>query len=307
MLVDFLKKQTGFTMPTLMLTIAVVLLLATSVLVTVNPAKRIGKSKNARRLADITAIAKAVETYAIDNHQLPSDFSTTSLSTENKFVLCSSEGALTCNGETWGCLVVDDDDFLGVYLPTLPVDPSKSDASDTGYYVTRKADNMLAIGSCDTYNDDTIQVVSKAALPDYVALPVCGNLIIEGNEACDDGDRENETQTCGNGIQENGTYCNSTCTAVINLTEACDDGDTDWETCGNSTLDSAGTYCNPTCTSVTVVSSDEWCDSNGSGGLCIDEGTNYYSTGFVWDGINCTKFDAGCSDTCHACIWACGF
>jgi hypothetical protein len=340
MLVKFWKKQGGFTIFSLMLTIGAVAVIAVSVLVVVDPVKRIGQANDAKRLVDIRAFAQAVETYAIDNHQIPADLSMSGLAEDEKFVLCSSEGALTCDGETLVCLVVDDSDFLGAYIPELPVDPSKSNANDTGYYITRKSDNMLAVGACDSYSDDTIQITAKASLPDYVA-PICGDGTREGSEICDDGDTTTEacgddtiqsgtycnatcttvlamsetcddgnttteTQTCGNSIQEIGTYCNAGCTAVINLTEACDDGDTSWEGCGSSSVEDAGSYCNPTCTGVTVVSVDEQCDSNRWSGECEMFGTTYYTGGFTKrTGGVCDKYSVGCSYDCDECTGFC--
>ncbi len=216
------QSSLGFSILTFVIAFGVVALLSAAVFMVVNPAKRLGQSYDARRWTDIIAIAKAVETYVIDNHQIPSDFSAaTNLAVDEKFVLCSSSGSKTCDGQTESCLVVNDTDFLGKYLPSLPVDPTKSATTDTGYYVTRKGDNMLVIGSCSSYDTAEIKFVAKAALPDLVA--VCGDGDVEGSEACDDGDVYNEG--CGNGfIETAGDYCNYNCTATttIAVTEGCD-------------------------------------------------------------------------------------
>ncbi len=53
--------------------------------------------------------------------------------------------------------------------------------------------------------------------------PTCGDSYVwAGNETCDDGNAVTETQTCGNAIKENGSYCNASCSGSITLTEACD-------------------------------------------------------------------------------------
>lgn len=53
--------------------------------------------------------------------------------------------------------------------------------------------------------------------------PTCGDgYTWAGNEVCDDGNTTTETQTCGNAVKENGTYCNTNCMGVVVLTEACD-------------------------------------------------------------------------------------
>ena len=61
--------------------------------------------------------------------------------------------------------------------------------------------------------------------------------------------------------QENGTYCNATCTAEVVLTEACDDGDVQNETCGDGEIQTIfGDYCNSTCTATIVFPAPEYCD-----------------------------------------------
>ncbi|RJQ33699.1 hypothetical protein C4566_03020 [Candidatus Parcubacteria bacterium] len=227
----------GFSIFTLIIGIGVVAILAVGIFVFLNPSKRLGQSYNARRWTDINALAKAIELYSLDNQALPADFSTGTLSVAEKFVLCSSEGALECDGETLGCLVVNDTDFLGQYLETLPVDPLKSDTSDTGYYISRQGDNMLVIGACDSYNNESISLVAKAALPTLVAI--CGDGDVEGAEVCDD-------------------------------------GDTFTEGCLNGLLESAGTYCNANCTAQVVIGVNEACDSNGIGGCYDDPTTTQY-------------------------------
>lgn len=52
--------------------------------------------------------------------------------------------------------------------------------------------------------------------------PTCGNGAVEGNEVCDDGNIN--TEMCGDGVLNSGTFCNASCSAVLNLSEACDAG-----------------------------------------------------------------------------------
>lgn len=213
--------KTGFTIVQLIVAVSVLIVLAVASITAFNPAKRVGQANDAKRWEDLTAIAKAIELYQLDNDSLPADFNnTTDLAVGEKFVLCSSEASKTCDGQTETCLQIDDADFLGVYLPDLPVDPTKSDTTDTGYYITRQGDNRMALGACNSYGS-TIELVAKAAIPSLVT--VCGDGDTEGSEVCDDGDTF--TEGCGNGIREPaGTYCNSNCTAtvVIASQEPCD-------------------------------------------------------------------------------------
>lgn len=115
---------------------------------------------------------------------------------------------------------------------------------------------------------------------DCGTCPVCGNGIPEAGEACDDGDADNtdeclvgciaatcgdtyvwaghETcddgnilvEACGDGIKQNGTYCNATCSATIVRSEACDYESLDCPAGGAGTAIGCATrpYCNSICT-----------------------------------------------------------
>lgn len=299
-----MNKQQGFNLIQIVIVTAIVLILGAVVIFGDNVLADRGRARDARRWQDITAIAKAIELYNLENQSIPSDFSLSALSTSTKMVLCSSAGSLTCDGQTESCVVVDDAGFLGKYLPNLPVDPEKSDTTDTGYYITRTSSNMLTIGSCESYGGDTIEFVAKASLPDYVAV-VCGDNEITGDEVCDDGNTTTETQTCGNNITESGTYCNADCSAEIVLTEVCDDNNLINEGCGNGIVEAAGSsYCNSTCTANIVISSTETCDYTG-GPSCFNslDSKTYYEGGFVKG--TCGKNDIMCAEDCSACTSQC--
>lgn len=142
-------KYKGFTLIELIIVIAVIALLASAIFVSVNPGKRIGDAKDAQRLSDLTAILNAVDFYTADNASLPIEFSPALFNT--KIALCSTPGELTCDGDTTNCAVIDDNNFLGSYLPNLPVDPDKLDSTDTGYYITVTSGNLLSVGACTPY------------------------------------------------------------------------------------------------------------------------------------------------------------
>ena len=250
----FKKKHSAFTIVELIMIVGIIVIVFAGFYTVFNPTKRLGQANDARRWTDITAIAKAVEAYSIDNHAIPSDFSTSTLSVGEKFVLCTAEGVNTCDGQTKGCLVVDDADFLGVFLPSLPIDPDKTADTDTGYYVTRTSSGAMSFGACATYGSDTINSVAKATLPTLVAN--CGDGYVEGSETCDDGN--DTTEACGDGTQQTGSdYCNSTCSATYAGSEACDDWDQVTEACGDGEQN-YGTFCNADCSAELELS--ETCD-----------------------------------------------
>jgi prepilin-type N-terminal cleavage/methylation domain-containing protein len=160
----FFQKQ-GFTLIELIIVIAVIALLAASVFVAVDPAKRIGEAQDAQRWADITAIADAIQQYVVDNN---GDFPTstaTFLSGASYSIMIDGASAYTSaacvassTSAAQGILL---DALTDTYLATMPVDPEGLlGGKGTGYYFTRTAAGRVRIGACveSPYADASIYV-----------------------------------------------------------------------------------------------------------------------------------------------------
>lgn len=178
----------GFTFIELIVVIAIAAVVMTTVLLNEDPEKRIGKARDAERQQSLQSLAKSIELYEVEYGSLPADFSTSTLGMGEKFVLCSTNGTVSCGGMTRGCLVVDDQAFLDK-INTLPVDPTKTSTADTGYYVSRGYDDKLTVGACNVYDTTKpITLLVKATLPAYTPAPTppsCGNGVLNTGEACD--------------------------------------------------------------------------------------------------------------------------
>ena len=160
----------GFTLIELLVTIGIVAIIAAAVLYALNPAGRIGESNDSRRKMDLQSISEAIEMYTVDYGSAPSQLASPNIASGQKYVLCSSATTLTCNGQSNTCLPVTDTNFLGQYLPTLPIDPTKTAVTDTGYYISRSNTNTLILGACSVYDTAaSVELASRVNLPTYVA------------------------------------------------------------------------------------------------------------------------------------------
>ncbi len=144
-----IKDNKGLTLIMLIITITVFIILSTVVYLWIDPAAIIKDSRDKRRTQDVLMLSNAFTEYSNENQgTLPVSGITT-----DKKVLCSSASSLTCDTDTETCLVPDSTFFTN-NLPVLPVDPEKTDDTDTGYYITKDSSDYLIIGSCDYENTE---------------------------------------------------------------------------------------------------------------------------------------------------------
>ena len=140
------KAQSGFTLIELLLVIGIIALLASIVIVAINPTKQLGDARNAQRRSDVNTILNAVYQYAIDNNgNLPSGITTTV--TE----ICAS-GASSCTGYS------DLSTLEGDYLVSIPADPLGPTSPETDYTIVQDANGRVTVASTAAEQSATITV-----------------------------------------------------------------------------------------------------------------------------------------------------
>ena len=128
----YLKRRMryGFTLIELLLVIGIIAILASIVIVAINPTKQLGDARNAQRRSDVNTILNAVYQYAIDNNgTLPTTITTTS--TE----ICAS-------GNT-ACSDINLDVLTGTQLIALPADPQNATATGTNYFIHKSGSRII--------------------------------------------------------------------------------------------------------------------------------------------------------------------
>lgn len=147
------KESRGFTLLEILLVVAAIGILASIVIVAINPSKQLAETRNAQRKADVNTILNAVYQYAIDeNGQMP--FTSNGSPVE---ICASGVVSSTC---TSGGLV-----FLGeltdgeTYLTLLPTDPQGATLTNgTGYTIATTSGNRVRVIAPKAELDETIQV-----------------------------------------------------------------------------------------------------------------------------------------------------
>ena len=111
------SSRPGFTLIELLLVIGIIAILASIVIVAINPVTKIGDARDVTRKEDVTKILNAVYAYTLDNNgDLPKG-----IPTDSPKVICQSdvtpdECTAKLNGISLGMLT-------GAYITTIPKDP----------------------------------------------------------------------------------------------------------------------------------------------------------------------------------------
>jgi len=141
----FLRR--GFTLIELLLVIGIIAILASIVIIAINPNRQLGQARDAQRRSDVNTILNAVYQYAIDNNgNLPHP----SITTTEKPICQSNVPVATCTSSTGGLFLVSGGVWIGnltgSYLLNIPKDPSIAiTGTGTRYTIKKDVNNRITV------------------------------------------------------------------------------------------------------------------------------------------------------------------
>lgn len=148
----FNKKNKGFTLLEILLVVGIVAILASIVIIAINPGRQLATVRNTQRILALQRINSAIQLYYFDNLSYPASLPATS--TE----ICSTGNATSSVGIDCTDLV-DLTFLLPTYLDFVPLDPNGYYLSATGTgYMIMNNNNRIVLSAPKAELDKTIGI-----------------------------------------------------------------------------------------------------------------------------------------------------
>lgn len=144
------QRHGGFTLIEVLLVIAILAILASIVIIAINPAKQLGEAQNVERRSDVKTILDAINQYSIDNNgALPSGIIVGTSCVNDGDEICRPDA--TCGGTSLDVLVSGDK-----YLTDIPTDPVEVTTTGTGYAIIQNSNGRIEVCAPTTYGSVSI-------------------------------------------------------------------------------------------------------------------------------------------------------
>jgi len=153
--INFKIGRVGFTLIEILLVIGIIAMLASIVIVAVNPARQFAQARNTQRWSNVNAILNAVHQYAVDNQgSLPSTITASSME-----ICKTGVASSTCIASSLVVLtaLTDEEKYL-ISIPVDPACPAECNVNGTGYNIMKSTTGRITVAAPHADLDVTISV-----------------------------------------------------------------------------------------------------------------------------------------------------
>ena len=159
---DVRKRTAGFTLIEILVVIGIISILATIVIIAINPAKQFAQARNTQRQSNINSILNAVGQHTADNKGVFAGGTPACPTTAPGNLAVSTATSSIFNGAA-GAGDADLSCLTPTYIPSFPTDPTAASGNDTGYDVSVDAVGRVTICA---------PAAAEAAIPGSTAICV---------------------------------------------------------------------------------------------------------------------------------------